>query len=238
MAVSIERKRKRDEDNTTTVSKNRRTSRSGEGSKQRFPKMCMICKSNNLIQIKGKRQSIHKITLQNTEEMLKAAAVKWKDETMIILIAQENLREREFMIHDKCYSEYVRVCREENDCETASNPKVENERNLEEVMKFIYDEILGGNRACSMELLTEIYGLDPKDRKHRLRLKEKLVNKFKDRLIFASVTYHSPQIVICADNFKSATLSSFLNDSKDYIVRKSAMYSEYDRRSSRVTLAT
>ena len=37
MAVSIERKRKRNEDNTTAGSKKRRTSRTGEGSKQIFP---------------------------------------------------------------------------------------------------------------------------------------------------------------------------------------------------------
>ena len=79
-----------------------------------------------------------------------------------------------------------------------------------------------------MELLTEIYGLDPKDRKHRLRLKERLISEFKDSLIFANVTYHSPQIVICADGFKSTTFSSYMNESKDYIVRQSAKYLRED----------
>ena len=64
--------------------------------------MCMICKSKNDIKI-------HKITLQSAEQMIKVAAEKRKDVTMI---SQEHLLEREFMIHDKCYSEYVRVCRE------------------------------------------------------------------------------------------------------------------------------
>ena len=45
-----------------------------------------------------------------------------------------------------------------------------------------------------MELLTEIYGVDPKDRKHRLRLKEKLISEFKDSLIFANATYRSPNL--------------------------------------------
>ena len=133
------------------------------------------------------------------------------------------------MIHDKCYSDYVRVCREEDhDCETENSNIVSKETNFEDVTTFISDEILGSNRTCSMELLTEIYGLDPKDRKHRLRLKEKLISEFKDSLIFANVTYHSPQIVICAEGFKSTTFSSYMNESKDYIVRKSAMYLRED----------
>ena len=131
---------------------------------------------------------------------------------MISLVNQEHLLECEFMIHDKCYSEYVRVCREEDhDCETENSNIVSKETNFEDVTTFISDEILGSNRTCSMELLTEIYGLDPKDRKHRLRLKEKLISEFKDSLIFANVTYHSPQIVICAEGFKSTTFSSYMN---------------------------
>ena len=124
---------------------------------------------------------------------------------------------------------YVRVCREEDhDCETENCNIVSKETNFEDVMTFISDEIIGSNRTCSMELLTEIYGLDPKDRKHRLRLKEKLISEFKDSLIFANVTYHSPQIVICAECFKSTTFSSYMNESKDYTVRKSAMYLRED----------
>ena len=172
MAVLIERNRKRNEDNTTADSKKRRTSRTGEGSKQIFPKMSMICKSKNDIKVKGKRQSPHKITLQSAEQMIKVAAEKRKDVTMISLVNQEHLLEREFMIHDKCYSEYVRVCKEEDhDCETENSNIVSKETNFEDVTTFISDEILGSNRTCAMELLTEIYGLDPKDRKHRLRLK-------------------------------------------------------------------
>ena len=106
MAVSIERKRKRDEDNARADSKKRRTSRTSEGSKQIFPKMC-ICKSKNDIKVKGKRQSPHKITLQSAEQMIKVAAEKRKDVTMISLVNQEHLLEREFMIHDKCYSDYT-----------------------------------------------------------------------------------------------------------------------------------
>ena len=79
-----------------------------------------------------------------------------------------------------------------------------------------------------MELLTEIYGLDPKDRKHRLRLKERLISEFKDSLIFGDVTYHSPQIVICANGFKSTTFSSYMNESKGYIVRQSVKYLRED----------
>ena len=66
----------------------------------------------------------------------------------------------------------MRVGREEDhDCETENSNIVSKETNFEDVTTFISDEILGSNRTCSMELLTEIYGLDPKDRKHRLRLK-------------------------------------------------------------------
>ena len=36
--------------------------------------------------------------------MIKVAAEKRKDVTMISLVNQEHLLEREFMIHDKCYS--------------------------------------------------------------------------------------------------------------------------------------
>ena len=109
MAVSIERKRKRDEDNATADSKQRRTSRTGEGSKQIFLKMCMICKSKNDIKVKGKRQSPQRITLHSAEQMIKVAAEKRKDVTMISLVNQEHLLER--VIQDKCYSDCVSLQR-------------------------------------------------------------------------------------------------------------------------------
>ena len=108
MGVSIEKK-KRQKDEAIAEPSRKRPRRSGEGAKQLFPVMCMFCKSAERKKLKGNRQKIHKITLPNVEELIKKAAVDKNDLVMQNLVIGENLREREFQVHDKCYRDYTNV---------------------------------------------------------------------------------------------------------------------------------
>ena len=66
-----------------------------------------------------------------------------------------------------------------------------------------------------MEILTELYGKDPKERRHRNALKARLEKEFdKGELLYLNVTYHSSQMVIHNSCLQKNSLSSFMNDNK------------------------
>ena len=62
---------------------------------------------------------------------------------------------------------------------------------------FIKREIIASGKAVSLALLTELYGQDKNNRKHRQRLKERILKVYLD-FLFLSSTYHSPEIVVAS----------------------------------------
>ena len=81
--------------------------RSGEGTKQLFPKQSLICKYSGAIKIKYKKQSPRLLTLQtSTNPIVRFTNIK-EDKNVLKIVCKCKLLEREFMVHDKCYREYT-----------------------------------------------------------------------------------------------------------------------------------
>ena len=74
----------------------------------------MICKKKD-IKIKGIRQSLSKIVTETAERTIKQAAVARNDLEMIAAVTETDLIAKEFQKHQKCYLEYTRVVRKEDE---------------------------------------------------------------------------------------------------------------------------
>ena len=167
----------------------------------------------------------------NVESMIKKAAIINNDLDMQKLVTDENLREREFQLHDKCYRDYTKGCRYTESDTVASisseSRESENEGNPDrfaDVVLFVKTSVIGSGRTCSMEVLTEIFGKDPKDREHRRQLKDKLLKEFEDELLFLDVTYHLPQIVMHKSCVNNNTILSHMKENKRYAITEAARF--------------
>ena len=58
-----------------------------------------------------------------------------------------------------------------------------------------------------MDVLMELYGIGDKHPQYRLKLKNRLLNTFGDKVTFLSPNYHSAQIVISRKCFQEQSLS-------------------------------
>ena len=79
-----------------------------------FPNICMICKKKD-IKIKGIRKSLSKIVTETAERTIKQAAVARNDLEIITAVTETDLIAKEFQKHQKCYLEYTRVVRKEDE---------------------------------------------------------------------------------------------------------------------------
>ena len=145
------------------------------------------------------------------------------------LVTDENLREREFQLHDKCYRDYTKGCRYTESDTVASisseSRESENEGNPDrfaDVVLFVKTSVIG--RTCSMEVLTELFGKDPKDREHRRQLNDKLLKEFEDELLFLDVTYPLPQIVMHKSCVNNNTILSHMKENKRYVITEAARF--------------
>ena len=81
---------------------------------------------------------------------------------------------------------------------------------------FIKREIIASGKAVSLALLTELYGQDKNNRKHRQRLKERILKVYPD-FLFLSSTYHSPEIVV--ESAQNISVSTFASTTKENMIR-------------------
>ena len=51
-----------------------------------------------------------------------------------------------------------------------------------------------------MALLHKAFGLEPNDNRYRHKLKEHLINDYRNKIMFVKSHYHYPEIVIGADS--------------------------------------
>ena len=105
--------------------------------------------------------------------------------------------------------------------------KVKNEGNPDrfaDVVLFVKTSVIGCGRTCSREVLTKLFGKDPKDRGHRRQLKDKLLKEFEDELLFLDVTYHLPQIVMHKSCVNNNTILSHMKENKRYAITEAARF--------------
>ena len=188
-------------------------------SRGRFPDHCMICKKT-AIKVKGKRQVLTKIVTKSAEITLKQAAKLRNDEEMLIAVQDVDLIAKDFQRHEYCYREYTRLV-----WDKGQNENIETTGrfgNFEAVCEVVDDHIIGGRQCISMEYLMGAYGIGTGVRQRRHALKERLLKKYGDCLLFISTEYHTSQVVISRECLETQTISKSLEFSEDYAVKRAA----------------
>ena len=82
--------------------KTKRVWRSGEDAKP-----CMIYKYGGAIKVKYKKHFPYLLTIQTSADAIVRYSNIKEDEDMLKIVCDGKLLEREFMVHDKCYTEYA-----------------------------------------------------------------------------------------------------------------------------------
>ena len=86
------------------------------------------------------------------------------------------------------------------------------------VKKIIEKNVLLHHQAISMALLHEAFGLETSYNRYRHKLKERLINDYRNKIKFVKSHYHHPEIVIGADSVNS----NLLLNNKDVIIKEAA----------------
>ena len=109
-------------------------------------------------------------------------------------------------MQEKCYREYTRICTKET---LTLAGKLEHEEQLEEpevglgsfekfekLFKFVRNHVIEHEQSISIKLLREVCGLDKEDCRLRGKVKQKLLQEFKDELLFVTVSNNEAKIVV------------------------------------------
>ena len=322
-AISVWNKRKNETGESSASSSSSRLQRTGDVGGVLFPKYCMICKSDKVIKVKGKKRQVPKVLRElKAEASIREAAKLHQDNAMIAAIMPEtlSLRSAEFKVHDKCRQDYTRICppktkrarmdkapmdspeelviggatgadvgsggrllRVRRDCpeveqvdkensgmdieeiattgnssvegidvdaENGSNddddkdddfvpPSYPQSRNEEEDMDsytagdserlfdYVREHIILVGQAISMKVLTNVYGFDGSDRKHRYYVKKLLLHEFADEILVLNDPYKKkPQIIVRAKAYDDGELLHESN--KNCILRHAAQFLRND----------
>ena len=150
------------------------------------PKECNLC-TKFRVQNKGERYKSYKITTY-TAEITIQAATKDKNEKFYNEIKDLNLTVKEFKFHKHCYHQYTNeyVYRSRSNKANADKDIATEKASsydagkLEEIKKFVIDEVIGLGRAISLKVLhIQIYGIAVGDDRYHNKLKNEAEKSFK-----------------------------------------------------------
>ena len=127
---------------------------------------------------------------------IREAATLKKDNEMLLATEGQDLIAKEFMMHRKCFKDYTRICSKRPSNASYIDHHNENETKSNNLYSFVRHHVIGCMQTASMKLLTDIYGYDGDDTRLRNKVKKKLEEKFPRELLFVSVSYHQPMLVI------------------------------------------
>ena len=83
-----------------------------------------------------------------------------------------------------------------------------------------------GEQSVSIKLLTEVYGLDKEDCHLRGKVKEKLLQRFGDELLFITVSSNEAQVVMSKQALLDMKQCNFLRQTKVLCLKKWQKLSE------------
>ena len=112
MSSNIAR-RKSEREGTSTLNKTKTVHISGKGTKQLFPKECVVSLYSKAIKIKYNKLFRRLLTLQTSADAIVCFTNIEKDGDMLKIASHGKLLKREFMVHYKCYREYTRLPKDE-----------------------------------------------------------------------------------------------------------------------------
>ena len=122
---------------------------------------------------------------------------------------------KEFKYHQHCYHEVTRPIKRKS-AETECSYSQQGDKL--KVKEIIEKNVLLHPQAMSMAFLREAFGLETNDNQYRYKLKECLINGYRNKIMFVKSHYHHPEIVIGADSINS----NLLLNNKDVIIKEAA----------------
>ena len=133
-----------------------------------------------------------------------------KDEELLLSIRGVDLIAKEFIMHMKCYKDYIQVL-----SQSAYDEKefLREAGDFNAVKNFIQNQVLCNNQAGSEH-----------ERSYRANLKKRILAEFGDALSFLSVNRSTPEVVMSTAGLDSATI---VND-KDNILKLAAKFLRED----------
>lgn len=176
---------------------------------------------------KVKRLKHIKLPLSVAKNLQQAALKQNDNERIVQFNARDTtddgaryLLEKELMIHDVCYKEYIRCLHKDEDG-PQDNKKFES--NYHAVQSYINENILVKNQAISMLTLHKLYGVgtcSENARSYRAELKKQIMSEHGEQLLFLTIDGKSPQVVVSAKALDDVTV---IKD-RDQIIKQCAKY--------------
>ena len=165
-----------------------------------YSKECNFCRKYK-IQHKGRSIFPTKVSTKNAENTIKTAAEKFNSD-LFFEIQDLDLIAKEFKYHlTPCYKQFTKGVSSNALFDNKNNSKdssVYEKGNLEAVRTCIQEQVLSQNQVVSMNILHELYGLQPNDSRYRHVLKKRLQEKFPDQLCFLTAKSNTAEVVINA----------------------------------------
>jgi hypothetical protein len=79
--------------------------------------------------------------------------------------------------------------------------------------------VIAQQKCVSMKTIVSAYGINEADKQQRYRLKQRLLNKYKERLLFILYEQHYPQLVISKDWFGEMSRCNTLSELQLFFAR-------------------
>ena len=146
-----------------------------------------------------------------------------KDTNLFYEIRDIDLIAKEFKYHDFCYREFTRKVANANTKQFEDNDA---KGNFDKVTDYIQRKILSQNQAISMTVLHDLYGLYTQDTRYRSKLKNRILTKFPDQLLFLTIDAKTPQVVISCEGINKNTLLKNCEE----VIKQAAEYLREDIR--------
>ena len=87
---------------------------------------------------------------------------------------------------------------------------------------IVIENVIVGHQCLSMETLIDAYGIGAGVRQRRHALKQGLMKKDGDCLVFSSTEYHVAQIVVSRECLETQSFSKVMEFDKENVVKRSA----------------
>ncbi|CAB4017036.1 Hypothetical predicted protein [Paramuricea clavata] len=146
-----------------------------------------------------------------------------KDTKLFYKIRYIDLIAKEFKYHDFCYREFTRKVANTNTKQFEDNDA---KGNFDKVTDYIQRKVLSQNQVISMTVLHDLYGLHTQDTRYRSKLKNRIVTKFPDQLLFLTIDAKTLQDVISREGTNKNTLLK----EREEVIKQAAEYLREDIR--------
>ena len=163
----------------------------------------MICKIIS-IKVNGKKKLAKNILTHNADSCVKESAEKRNDEKMSTDIKGKDLITTEFKTHDKCYQDYIRILYEKE----SQNGQIYDKGDYEKVCDVIEEQVIQSNVCISMKLIMENYGIGQGQHQYRLKLKNRLIKTFIDKILFLTPENNTQQVIISRNSLTGQAILS------------------------------